>query len=257
MRLTPIALAALTASLALAACAGETADDQDEQNITAAECRATPGAPECQVHGTVVDGFIGELDPFVMGDICILFVQKDGSAKIYGLVEDFDLCSNTLRLGERLGAKVFFSKGEITYIADKESRDELKHYCDDAVYHYLEGNVHEADGTTDPGDAVANAISLYDGANPDLTTRVDLADIPAAPRASLELETAALAERFPDTDYEAEVEGYYAIHPAPGDDTIVAYAMYAWGSGEPDYHDWILVGVDLDGNVVHSDEDSG
>jgi hypothetical protein len=33
--------------------------------------------------------------------------------------------------------------------------------------------------------------------------------------------------------------------------------MYAWGWGEPDYHDGIIVGVDLAGNVVHSDEDSG
>lgn len=143
MKLSHLAAGLLITSVGAAGCLSDGTEQSDDQAITAAECRATPGAPECQIYGTVVDAFIGEMDPFVVGDVCVLFVQKDDSDKLYGLVEDIDLCSSTGRYSERAGAKVYFSKGQITYIADKEARDELKSY-QEAVYHYLEGEVFDA-----------------------------------------------------------------------------------------------------------------
>ncbi len=258
MKLMPIAFATITASLGLAACNGQVSSEKaDSQNITMAQCRKTPRASECQINGTVVEAYIGEMDPFVVSDVCVLFIEQDGSGKLWGLVEDIVSCSSTSRFMDREGAKVVFSKGEITYVADKAARDVFKDYRSEAIYHYLEGEVWEQDADIDPAVAISNAISLYEGADPNLTTKVELNDIPKAPASALAAEAETLDDRFPGTDYQAEVQGYYAIHPAVGDDTIVAYAFYAWGWGEPDYHDWIIFGVDLDGNVVHTDEDSG
>jgi hypothetical protein len=193
----------------------------------------------------------------VVSDVCVLFIEQHGSGKLWGLVEDIDSCSSTSRFVDREGAQVVFSKGEINYVADKATRDVFKDYRSEAIYHYLEGEVWQLGAEFDPGIAIANAIDFYEGADPNLTTKVELEDIPEKAAETLAAEAALLNERFPGTDYQAEVQGYYAIHPTVGVDTVVAYAFYAWGWGEPDYHDWIIYGVDVNGNVVYEEEESG
>ena len=62
---------------------------------------------------------------------------------------------------------------------------------------------------------------------------------------------------FHGTDYVAELEGFYKIFASETDRTVVGYAAFGWGSGEPDYHDGIVIGFSVEGDRVHHAIDNG
>lgn len=79
--------------------------------------------------GDIVDTFMGEVDPFVIGDACITFVQvyQDGDGElppgIYGLVEDLDTdCNADVH---RVGEGVHATMAMLEEIADADKLDEL------------------------------------------------------------------------------------------------------------------------------------
>lgn len=49
------------------------------------------------VVGTVTDAFCGEIDPFAIGDACLVFVKENASGRLYGLhYHDYDFMSVVL-----------------------------------------------------------------------------------------------------------------------------------------------------------------
>jgi hypothetical protein len=138
-------LAPLSAMLLLIGCGdadpgnGEVVE-ADEDALTLAQCRQRPSDPTCLVEAAVVDEFIGEVDPFVVGDVCVLVVKQISGNKTWGLVEDFDTCTATQAHGESRGAVVQFSKGHLSPIGSAAQR-ELKELHPGAVFHNLNGSV--------------------------------------------------------------------------------------------------------------------
>ncbi len=108
---------------------------------------------------------------------------------------------------------------------------------------------------TDLSCMIANAVDLGDGANPLLTRELTLAALPVAVRGPARAATDELEQTDPDLDYSASVHGYYAVYRSQDDHTIVAYALWATGSGEPDYQDATVIGFGLDGARVYHEHD--
>jgi hypothetical protein len=105
----------------------------------------------------------------------------------------------------------------------------------------------------DLSEAIALAISPLDGPNTALAKAIEVTDVPTDELwEALSDAGQSIEERsFEGTDYEASVYGYYAIYLSPGDDEPVAYVVWGGGSGEPDYHDGVVIGFDVDANQVH------
>lgn len=111
---------------------------------------------------------------------------------------------------------------------------------------------------TTPAELISSAVSPLGGPAFGRARAVTLAELPAKVRATLEREGRRIAGKtFTGTDYRASVFGYYAVVASCTDDTIVGYAVWGGGAGEPDYHDGTVVGVDLDGKIVSDESDEG
>lgn len=115
-----------------------------------------------------------------------------------------------------------------------------------------------AGSTTNPVPSIQNAVSPLGGPTFGLAHEIAMGELPApvvreARKAAEEIR----ARRFEGTDYIADVAGIYAIQASCDDPTIVAYVVYGTGSGEPDYHDGIVIGIDLRGARVFEIEDQG
>jgi hypothetical protein len=114
---------------------------------------------------------------------------------------------------------------------------------------------------SDPNDLeclVGNAIEPLGEPDLRLCKKVTLEEMPSSVRATAkDVATEIEAREFEGTDYQAEIQGYYAIYQSESDHTIVGYAVWGTGTGEPDYMDGIVVGIDLDGNRVCEMEDQG
>lgn len=107
-------------------------------------------------------------------------------------------------------------------------------------------------------EAFGNAVVPLGGADPALTEEVTLAQVPVVVSGKLAVARDEINGRtFHGTDYVAELEGFYKIFASETDRTVVGYAAFGWGSGEPDYHDGIVIGFSVEGDRVHHAIDNG
>ncbi|MBS2012886.1 MAG: hypothetical protein JST00_08370 [Deltaproteobacteria bacterium] len=149
LRFDTASLLALTAAaVALQTGCGGAAEPVDEQvesaedALTRAQCRGAVGEadPRCRIEGVVESMFVGEMDPFVVGDACVTFVRS--GAKRYGLVRAPEACPDPDRYS-RGDIKVSFSKGAIDLASRGRSRV-LKEYDSGATYYELSGPLRES-----------------------------------------------------------------------------------------------------------------
>ncbi len=105
--------------------------------------------------------------------------------------------------------------------------------------------------------AIQNALSPLGGPELGLSHEVEVSAVPAAVRTKMQRVMREIRARSFGTDYSADVAGAYAVHRSCADDSVVGYAVWGTGSGEPDYHDGIVVGWDTAGNEVVNEEDNG
>ncbi len=90
------------------------------------------------IQGQIKEIFIGELDPFMVGDACIVFVQAD---RLYGLVGSFDDCSNgdldEVHAEYFAGYTLKVNRSNLKKIRKPGVIRELKQYNSDAHYYYV------------------------------------------------------------------------------------------------------------------------
>lgn len=112
---------------------------------------------------------------------------------------------------------------------------------------------------TNPVPSIINAfLSPLSGPSFGLSHEVTLAQVPTAAKSAVQTAMNEIDNRsFEGSDYEASVWGIYAIHRSCANSSIVAYVVYGGGAGEPDYHDAIVIGIDLTGKRVHDEEEDG
>jgi hypothetical protein len=97
------------------------------------------------------------------------------------------------------------------------------------------------------------ACSPTFGADPKLTRPINLAEVPTAVQREFTASAADFAARSVDgvLGYKMQVEGFYAIYKSETDHSVVAYAIYGTGKGEPDYHDGAFYAFDPRGKCVY------
>ncbi len=140
------------------------------------------------------------------------------------------------------------------------SAEELAERAEDAVPRLVACDNGGPAGTIeDPVPAIENSFTPLSG--PDSERAFEVVDLDLLPEAVREaLQDAATeieARSFDGTDYEAQVEGYYGVWASCAGAPVVAYVVWGVGAGEPDYHDGIVIGIDLNGNRVYEYEDNG
>ena len=159
----PILFAVLVAGCAAEPTSEEAVGETAEEALTRAQCRGAIGEtePKCRLEGVVESVFSGEMDPFVVGDVCVTFV-KVGSRR-YGLVTELgDSCHD-----EWNGAnvEVSFSKGALD-LASRSRSKVLKDYDSSATYYEFSGELRQAQpnalATFDALDDDAKVQFLYD-----------------------------------------------------------------------------------------------
>lgn len=90
------------------------------------------------VKAKVLDTFCGEMDPFAVGDICILNIETTEAKKLAILI-DFDQFIMTYNDEELLGKTVMIDIDSLEKIYD---RDELEVLIDfDSTYYYMHGSI--------------------------------------------------------------------------------------------------------------------
>ena len=87
--------------------------------------------------GTVEETFIGEMDPFIVGDVCIIFVKPYDSERWVGLLEEF--CDYALTYDELGGFAVSVAQDDMIAVSHVED-EELTSYKD-ADYYRLDGRI--------------------------------------------------------------------------------------------------------------------
>jgi hypothetical protein len=116
----------------------------------------------------------------------------------------------------------------------------------------------KAGSAQNPVPSITNAFSPLGGASFGLAHEIKMGDAPAAVQAEMRRATTEIQRRgFPGSDYSADVAGYFAIHASCTDSTVVGYVVWGTGSGEPDYHDGVVIGIDVGGKRVHEEEEDG
>jgi hypothetical protein len=161
--------------------------------------------------------------------------------------------------GDRRGGYTHFSLVSGRFDAASRFRSS------DAVAKSAEEGLPKAPACVDQGrpattakTAIERAFTPLGGPTFGLATEIELRDVPAAVRSKMEAEGRRIEARaFEGTDYSAGVAGYYAIKPSCGSTTTIGYVVWGTGSGEPDYHDGIVIGFDTAGNIVAEEEESG
>ena len=100
-------------------------------NEELSELKASDGAAASgTISGVVADVFIGEMDPFVVGDTCITYIDQDDGGLLVGVLQDFDMCEEP--------------RGEVSVSADSlravsAAEDEILQDFQPATYFWLEG----------------------------------------------------------------------------------------------------------------------
>jgi hypothetical protein len=134
-----------------AACAVDADKNGDEVETTSealsfAQCRRAENSdnPACFVDAVVSRTLAGEIDPYDVGDACIIWARDIGSSRVWGLVEDFDTCTQMTAVEGAEGSVVRFHKSQISLIGGR-ARATLKSFDDSAVYYRFTGAFAEID----------------------------------------------------------------------------------------------------------------
>ncbi len=129
------------ASLVMSGCAADselTDTTTGEDELASRACQTRRETPSCAASAVVEEVFIGEVDPFVIGDACIVFAREP-SGKLLGLVEDPGSCLVTPTLVGKEGARIQFHRGDVLRISRPSLRNGLRAYRADAAYYDLLG----------------------------------------------------------------------------------------------------------------------
>ena len=97
----------------------------------------TDSVPASPVQGTVDQVFSGEMDPFVVGDVCVTYVQQYDTQQVFGLLEDADFCDYGQSYEDALGFAVQVSQSDMLPVTQAEDR-ELQDFRT-AQYFWLDG----------------------------------------------------------------------------------------------------------------------
>lgn len=151
---------AIVSSILFAGCAAEPpaeepVDETAEEALTRAQCRGSIGETDqrCRLEGVVESVFSGEMDPFVVGDVCVTFVKV--GARRYGLVTELgDSCRSEW---DGANVKVSFSKGALD-LATRSRSKVLKEYDASAIYYEFSGTLREEQ---------PNALAAFDALSDD------------------------------------------------------------------------------------------
>ncbi len=106
--------------------------------------------PSTGLVGDAEDVFMGEMDPFVVGDVCVLFVrvyaEGDGELApgLYGLVEDLDTGCAADRFERSIGEAVH-AEGGLDLITNQDQIDALKRFNSEANYIEFTGEIDSLD----------------------------------------------------------------------------------------------------------------
>jgi hypothetical protein len=83
--------------------------------------------------GTIDEFFCGEMDPFVVGDVCILNVTQDDGKKL-AIVLDFDSFAYAYDEGALKGKRVALNIDTLSYIYDEDALEVLRDFDDSYFY---------------------------------------------------------------------------------------------------------------------------
>lgn len=86
----------------------------------------------------VEEAFCGEMDPFIIGDVCVVNLIKDNGDKL-AVVVDFDQFTLAYTEGELDNKKVEVDSSRLSYITDRDQLGVLRDF--DADYFYMFGEV--------------------------------------------------------------------------------------------------------------------
>ncbi len=109
-----------------------------EEELASRACQTRRETPSCTTTAVIEQVFIGEVDPDVIGDACIVFARERGG-KLLGLVEDPGSCLATPTLVGKEGARVRFHRGDVLRISRPSLRNGLRAFRADASYYDLLG----------------------------------------------------------------------------------------------------------------------
>lgn len=141
------ALSSITLAFVLGAsslgCAAQTeaageASATGEDELASRACQTRRETPSCTTTAVIEEVFIGEVDPVVIGDACIVFA-REASGRLLGLVEDPGSCMSTPALVGKEGARIRFHRGDVLRISRPSLRNGLRAYRADAAYYDLLG----------------------------------------------------------------------------------------------------------------------
>src|SRR3989338_6449156 len=92
-------------------------------------------------NGVVKEVYLGEMDPFVVGDACILTVRTS-EGKVYGLVNTDDSCyEKSEELQALEGKSIAVSSSHLTTIDNKDAIKVLKEFDSEPFYLWWDGEV--------------------------------------------------------------------------------------------------------------------
>lgn len=253
----------------LIACSAQeaTPEESSAEDLSARQCRATAHADdeECRIRGTVTSTFMDDTT-------CMFFVRDQRTHLTYGIVEDTTgptsdptRCQYTRAFD---GATPWlpevwtrFADTKALPTSEQARLRDLSPFAYAVSYVELTGELRgelPSPSASELKRAIDAAISPLGGANPARSESISLEEVPRAVRSALEDAAQEIRARsFDGTDYTAELEGYYVIYDSPAKTRVVAYVAYGTGSGEPDYHDGVIIGFDARGTRIYDNEDSG
>lgn len=79
------------------------------------------------VVGQITEVVTGEIDPFVVGDACIVTVKKD-NGDLIGLVTDFDACNDFGLEGAYIGRRLAIPASALSLIRDNDRLSVLREF---------------------------------------------------------------------------------------------------------------------------------
>lgn len=109
-----------------------------EDDLASRACQTDRERPACLAQAVVEEVFIGEVDPHVIGDACIVFA-REASGRLVGLVEDPGSCLATPELVGKEGTPIRFHRGDVLRITRPSLRNGLRALRADATYYDLLG----------------------------------------------------------------------------------------------------------------------
>ena len=82
--------------------------------------------------GYIDDAFCGEMDPFVVGDVCIVFINQNNTK--LGFLMDYDEFLSNHNPDDLIGETILFEKNNISKIRNPHIIDTLRKYDDNYFY---------------------------------------------------------------------------------------------------------------------------